>query len=124
MIKEKKHIYIVDDDESICRSLKVLLMTYGFKVSTFLSAEEYFSAGQNNDPDCLIMDVHMPGMNGWEALRQVIKSGSKYPVIMISVDVNYANNKRALQAGAMGYLQKPFTDQALIDLINNAKGKQ
>ncbi len=124
MIKEKIHIFIIDDDESICRSLKILLMTYGFEVSTFLSAEDYFSSGQIIAPDCLILDIHLPGLNGWEALRRFIKANSKCPVIMISVEVTQGNTKRALQAGATGYLQKPFTDQALIDLISSAVNRK
>ena len=116
---EKKQIYIVDDDESICRALKYLLMTFGFEVSTFLSAETFFDAVPDSVKGCLVLDVHMPGLDGWEALRRIIKSGSKRPVIIISADKNGGGmREQTLKAGAVGFLQKPFDDQKLIDMIN------
>jgi FixJ family two-component response regulator len=121
---EQKHVYIVDDDESVCRSLKLLLSTFGFEVSTFLSAEEYFSKVPNSDPGCLVMDIHMPGLNGWEALKRSIALGVERPVIMISANKTSGNNERALNSGAVGYLLKPFTDQALVDLIQGALAKK
>jgi len=124
MLGDKKHVYIVDDDESVCRSLKLLLETFGFEVSTFLSAEEYFSTVPNSDLGCLVMDIHMPGLNGWEALRRGIELGLERPVIMISANKAGGNNERALKSGAIGYLLKPFTDQALVDLIESALEKE
>ncbi len=124
MITDNKHVYIVDDDESVCRSLKLLLTTFGFEVSTFLSAEEYFSAVPNSDPGCLVMDIHMPGLNGWEALKKSIELGVNRPVIMISANKAGGNNERALNSGAVGYLLKPFTDQALVGLIQGALEKK
>ena len=124
MPMENKHIYVVDDDESICRSLKLLLMSFGFEVSTFLSAEDFFSAVPNSIQGCLILDIHMPGLDGWEALKRIIKSGSKRPVIIITANKNGDNNERALKAGAIGYLQKPFTDQELVGIIKLAIKKQ
>jgi two-component system, LuxR family, response regulator FixJ len=117
---EEKYIYIVDDDESVCRALKCLLVTFGFNVSTFLSSEKFFSAVPNSARGCLILDIHMPGLDGWETLRRMIKSGSKRPVIIISADKNGGLEADALKAGAVGFLQKPFNDQALVDLINLA----
>jgi FixJ family two-component response regulator len=121
---EKNHIYIVDDDESICRALKLLLISFGFEVSTFLSAEKFISAVPNIEQGCLVLDIHMPGLDGWETLKRVVKSGAKRPVIIISAEKNDVNHERALKAGAVGYLQKPFNDQALVDLINIAVEKK
>ena len=114
----KKQSYIVDDDESVCRALKYLLITFGFEVSTFLSAEKFFSAVPNSVYGCLIMDINMPGLDGWEALKRIIKSGSKRPVIIISADKNGGMRKQALKSGAVGFFQKPINDQDLVDLIN------
>jgi len=114
----KKQVYIVDDDESVCRALKILLMTYGFAVSTFLSAEEFFSTMPSSVQGCLILDIHMPGLDGWEVLKRRIKSGSKLQVIIISADKIGELNEKALKAGAVGFLQKPVNDQELVDLIN------
>ncbi|OGS17673.1 MAG: hypothetical protein A3J83_05310 [Elusimicrobia bacterium RIFOXYA2_FULL_40_6] len=113
-----KQIYIVDDDESICRALKCLLMTYGFEVSTFLSAEDFFSAVPNSVQGCLILDIHMPGLDGWETLTRLIKSGSSRPVIIISAEKNDGLEEKTLKAGAVGFFQKPVNDKDLIDLIN------
>ena len=117
---QKNKIYIVDDDESVCRALGILLATYGFIVDTFTCAEDFFSAVPNSAPGCLIMDIHMQGLDGWGALKRLVKSGSKRPVIIITADKVDGINKRALKAGATGYLQKPFNDHALIDHINTA----
>ena len=116
-----KQIFIVDDDESVRRSLKVLLVTYGFRVSTFSSAEEFFRAVPNSAPGCLILDIYMPRLEGWEAQKRLLESGSKRPVIIISAEKNGDLKRHALEAGAVGFLQKPFNDQELVDLINKCK---
>ena len=124
MLSKNKQIFIVDDDVSVCRALSVLLATYGFTVDTFTSTEEFFSAVSNSVPGCLILDIHMPGLDGWETLQYLIKSGSSRPVIIISADKNEELNEKALKAGAVGFLQKPFNDKALVDLIKVAFEKQ
>jgi FixJ family two-component response regulator len=120
---ENKQIFIVDDDESVCRALSVLLVTYGFTVDTYTCAEDFFRAVPNNVAGCLILDIHMPKIDGWEALDYLHASGSNRPVIIMSADKNGGLDARALKAGAVGALQKPFNDQALVDLINVAVEK-
>jgi len=117
---DKKQIYIVDDDESVCRALKILMTTYGFTVRTFLSAEEFFSAVPNSAPGCLVLDIHMPGLNGWEARWRLFKSGSKRPIILITADQSGDLKKQALKTGAVGLLQKPIDDRELAGLIHRA----
>ncbi len=121
MLSENKQIFIVDDDESVCRALSILLVTYGFTVDTFTSAEEFFRAVPNSVPGCLILDIHMPGLDGWETLQRLLASGSNRSVIIISADKNEGLNEEALKAGAVGFLQKPFNDHELVDLINKYK---
>ncbi len=116
----KKQIYIVDDDESVCYALKFLMVAYEFAVRTFPSAEEFFSAVPNSAPGCLILDIHMPGLNGWEVQQKLMKTGSNRPVVIITADKNGGLKEQALKMGAMGFLQKPFNDQELVDLINLA----
>ena len=120
---DKKQVYVVDDDESVCRALGLLLATYGFAVDTFTSAEAFFSAVPNSAAGCLIMDIHMPGLDGWKAQQYMIESGSKRPVIIMSGDKTEGFDERALKTGAVGYLQKPFNDQALVNLVNVALGR-
>lgn len=120
MSTDKKQVFIVDDDESVCCALKCLLMTFGFTVSTFLSSEKFFGAVPNDVNGCLIMDIHMPGLDGWETIKRMIKSGSRRPVIIISADKTHRLKEAALKAGAVGFLQKPFDAQELVDLIKAA----
>jgi len=124
MEPEKKQIFIVDDDASVCRALSILLATYGFTVGTFTSAEDFFRAVPNSVSGCLLLDIHMPTLDGWETLHYLSTSGSSRPVIIMSADKNGGLNERSSKAGAVGYLQKPFSDQALVDLIKVAFEKQ
>ena len=117
---EKRKIFIVDDDTSVSCALGVLLISYGFTVETFTSAKDFFHAVPNSVPGCLILDIHMPKLDGWEALRRIVKSGSKRQVIVISADKTSVSYEKAIEAGAAGYLQKPFNDRELVDFIKEA----
>jgi len=112
------NIYIVDDDESVCRALKTLLMTYDFVVRTFNSAQKFFDSVAHNEPGCLLLDIHMPGMDGWETQKRMLESGSDRPVIFISAEKKDDAIAKALKIGAVGFLQKPVNGQSLVDLIN------
>jgi len=120
MFSENKKIYIVDDDESVCRALKTLLMTYEFEVETFNSAKGFFDAVPNDQPGCLVLDIHMPGLDGWAVQKRIFDSGSKRSIIYISAAKQEAAADRALKVGAVGFLQKPVNGQTLVDLINVA----
>ena len=120
MATAKKKIFIVDDDESVGRALKCLLMTFGFAVETFLSGKAFFDAVADTTPGCLILDVHLPGLDGWEVQRRMAVAGSKRQVIFITAEKNGGLRERALKTGALGFLIKPFKDQELVDLINKA----
>jgi len=115
---DKKQIYILDDDESVRRSLKLLMVSYGFAVETFSSAEEFFSDVRNKAPGCLILDIHMPGVNGWDTQQRLIKEGYILPVIVITADKDDRFKEQALKAGAVGFLQKPFEDHYLLHMVN------
>ena len=117
---EKKQIFIIDDDESVCRALKILLTTYDFEVKTFKSAKNFFNSVRDDQPGCLVLDIHMPGLDGWATQKEILKSGSKRPVIFISAEKQANASDRALKVGAVGFLQKPVNGETLIDLINVA----
>ena len=118
MFSDKKQIFIVDDDESIRRSLKLLMVSYGFAVETFSSAEEFFSDVRNKAPGCLILDIHMPGVNGWDTQQRLIKEGYILPVIVITADKDDRFKEMAFKAGAVGFLQKPFEDHYLLHMVS------
>ena len=123
MTSEKKQIYIVDDDASVARALRTLLMSFDFEVTTFNSAQSFFENVPNDDSGCLVLDIHMPGMDGWETQKRILASGSKRPVIFISADKKDVA-ERASNVGAVGFLQKPFDGQTLVDLINSSSDKR
>ena len=114
---EKKQIYIVDDDVSVRRSLKLLMISYGFEVETFSSAEEFLSDVRNIAPGCLILDIHMEGLNGWDTLQRLTEAGSTHSVIVITADKDEAFKEKALKAGAVGFLQKTFEDHYLLHMV-------
>ena len=125
MVSKKKQIYIVDDDESIRRALSLLLDTYGFEVRTFASAVEFLNSILKSAPGCLILDVHMAGMDGFTLQQKLNSNGFRLPIIFISADKNLKFSEPYLKAaGAVGFLQKPFNDQELVDLIQVALEKQ
>ncbi|MBN1869843.1 MAG: response regulator [Candidatus Omnitrophica bacterium] len=121
---EKKKIYIVDDDESVCRALKVLLRTFEFEVETFNSAGGFFDAVPHDEPGCLVLDIHMPGIDGWAMQKKILDSGAKRPVVFISAEKKENAADRALQVGAVGFLQKPVDGQTLVDLLNTVSEKK
>jgi len=125
MSSDRKQIYIVDDDESVCRALGALLDTFGFEVRTFASAAEFLNTVLKRAPGCLVLDVHMAGMDGFALQQQLNMNGFQLPIIFMSADKNIRFTESYLKsAGAVGFLQKPFDGQALVDLINIALEKK
>jgi FixJ family two-component response regulator len=120
---EEKRIYILDDDQSVLRSLKLLMVSYGFAVDTFSSSEEFFIAVPNSAEGCLISDIHMPGLNGWDTQQRLTKEGYALPIILISADKDDNFKAKALKAGAVGFLQKPFEDHHLLHMVNQVFNK-
>src|SRR5665213_1500627 len=120
---EEKQIYILDDDESVLRSLKLLMVSYGFAVEVFSSAEEFFNAVPNGSSGCLILDIHMTGLNGWDTLQRLSKTGYNLPVIVITADKDDSFKEKAIKAGAVGFLQKPFEDHYLLHMVSRVFNK-
>jgi FixJ family two-component response regulator len=120
MNTSNKKVYIVDDDESVCRAIKTLLMTFEFDVKTFNSSKSFFDAVPDDETGSLVLDIHMPGEDGWAMQKRIFDSGSKRPVIFISAEKQENAADRALKVGAVGFLQKPVNGQTLVDLINVA----
>ena len=120
MIMEKPVVFIVDDDESVCKALKRLLKSAGIKARTLSSAEDFLNQGCHNVPGCLILDVRMLGMNGLELQEKLVKSGSTMPIIFMSAHEDTPAHEQAMKAGAIAFLKKPFEDQIIIEKINLA----
>ena len=113
-------ISVVDDDDSVRESLGGLIRSLGFAVKAFASAEEILTSDRLPDTDCLILDVRMPSMNGLELQRQLAASHISIPVIFITAHGDEETRVRALNGGAVDYLLKPFSEEALLNAINTA----
>jgi FixJ family two-component response regulator len=117
MMPAQKQVFIIDDDISIGRALMILLFSHGMKAKAFSSSKEFFHSVPKNISGCLILDIHMPGADGWKTLEKFARLGLKRPVILISADMSARVQERALKAGVIGYLQKPFDELALVSLL-------
>jgi FixJ family two-component response regulator len=113
-------ISIVDDDESVRRALKSLVRSLGYDTATFASAEEYLDSEALQNTTCLITDIHMPGMNGIELQKRLVKDGHPAKVIFITGFPEETLRARALEVGAVGFLRKPFDDDCLIKYLDKA----
>ena len=113
-------VSIVDDDASLRRSLRNLLMSAGLRVETFESAEVFLESGSQDKTGCLVLDVRMPGMGGLGLLSRLGALGSRIPVIMLTAHGDEDTRQRSLEAGAVAFLQKPVKGTALVDAVRNA----
>jgi RNA polymerase sigma factor (sigma-70 family) len=124
MPEQKPIIYIVDDDPSVRQSTELLLKSVGFNVKTFVSAQDFLKANLQEDLGCLILDVRMPGISGLDLQEKLVSSKTPLPVIFITGHGTVPMSVRAMKAGAVDFLQKPFEEQDLLDAINRAVTRQ
>jgi FixJ family two-component response regulator len=115
-------VAIVDDDESVRESLPDLLREFGFATHSFSSAEEFLTSDRLVQTGCLILDVAMPGMTGFDLQRELNLRGHRIPIIFISARKDEVVRRRAFQQGAVEFLFKPFSDTALLQALNAAFG--
>jgi FixJ family two-component response regulator len=113
-------VCVVDDDASLLRALHRLLNAGGFAVSTFSSAEEFLQAPPRRDVACLVLDVHLSGLSGFELHERLVAAGQRIPVLFITARDDAPTRERARQAGAVGYLRKPFDDESLLAAVHKA----
>ena len=113
-------ISIVDDDQSLREAIKMLIQSVGLSAADFPSAEDFLSSGQSQDAACLVLDVRLPGIGGLELQRQLAAGGCRVPIVFISGHGDQEARTRALEAGAVDFLQKPFSEVALFNAINLA----
>jgi FixJ family two-component response regulator len=113
-------ISIVDDDRSVREAAKALIRSLGYTTATFASAEEFLESGRLHDTKCLITDVQMPGMSGVDLQCHLAANGYCTPVILITAYPEENVRARALDAGAFGFLSKPFSEDNLIACLDRA----
>jgi len=117
-------ISIVDDDESVREATKSLVRSLGYDALAFCSAEEFLGSAHVTATACLITDVQMPGLSGAELQDLLIADGHRMPVIFVTAFPDDLLRRRVLKAGAIGYLNKPFSEEHLIEHLNTAMDRQ
>jgi FixJ family two-component response regulator len=118
---QKTHrVSIVDDDQSVREATRCLLRSLGYAATTYASAEEFLAGPGSAQSDCLITDVHMPGLSGVELQQRLRALGINLPVIFITAYPNARTRAQVLEAGALAYLSKPYSEDKLIDCLETA----
>ena len=117
---ESPLIAIVDDDESVRDALTSLLHAVGWRAEAFASAETFLQSGHVHTTACLLLDVRLPGLSGLELQRQLRSSQVRLPLIFLTAHGTEAMRAQTLQAGAMAFFTKPFSDVALLEAIHTA----
>ena len=113
-------VFVIDDDESMREALKSLIRSVGLSVETFASAHEFLQRRRPDVPACLILDVRMPGLSGLDLQRDLTEANIHIPIIFITGHGDIPMSVRAMKAGAVEFLTKPFRDQDLLDAIQQA----
>ena len=123
MRKTKPTIAVVDDDASVCRAISRLLRSLGMNANAFTSGREFIEHIEmmpSFHPDCVVLDVQMPGMNGLEVQDLLVLGDNPLPVIFITAHDEIEVRERALQTGAVAFLRKPFNNEVLIKTLDEA----
>ena len=120
MSERQSVVFVIDDDESMRRSLASLLRSVGLDARVFSSPQEFTRAERPDAPGCLVLDVRLPGMSGLAFQEQLAKAGIGLPIIFITGHGDVPMTVRAMKAGAVEFLTKPFDDQVLLDAIHAA----
>lgn len=110
-------ITIVDDDSLVRRAILRLVKSVGLEVDGFPSAEEFLHAHSLRDPDCLILDIGLPGMSGLDLQKRLVETRRTPPIIFVTARDEAEVRAQALQAGAFAFLGKPFSDEVLLQAI-------
>jgi two-component system response regulator FixJ len=120
MSETKPTIFIVDDDPSVRDSLELLVTSIGFQVQSYSSAQEFLDSAPRGAPGCLVLDIRMPGLSGLDLQDRCVSSGFFLPIIFITGHGTIPMSVRAMRAGAIDFLEKPFEEEGLIAAINRA----
>ena len=111
---------IVDDEESVRRAMGRLIRSAGIDVETFPSGAEFLQSLESHSPDCVVLDLHMPGLNGFEVQARLKESESRLPIVVITGHDTDESRERVTKAGVAAYLLKPVDEKILLDTISAA----
>jgi RNA polymerase sigma factor (sigma-70 family) len=113
-------VFVVDDDSGVRNSLRILVRSVNLAAETFASGQEFLEAYDPDRPGCLVLDVRMPGLSGIELQEQLSARGAHLPIVFITAHGDVPMAVKAMQQGAVDFIQKPFRDQDLLDQIQKA----
>jgi FixJ family two-component response regulator len=115
-------VYVVDDDASVRQALESLIRSVGLRVETFASVQDFLNraSAPADAPTCVVLDVRMPGLSGLDCQRQLAEAGQHLPIIFMTGHADVPMSVRAMKAGAIDFLIKPFRDQDLVDAVQRA----
>src|SRR6266850_1522677 len=120
--RDTRVISVVDDYESLRRSVGNFLRSVGFRVETFASAEDFLRSARRERTGCLVLDVRMTGMSGLDLLRHLAAGNVRVPAVVLTAHGDEDIRQRCLRAGAVAFLDKPFHAEALLDAVQRAMG--
>jgi two-component system response regulator FixJ len=123
MAEGSRTVHLVDDDESIRRSVSFMLRTSGFLVKTYASGVEFLAEGSALAPGCILLDVQMPEVNGLEVQKRLREQGILFPVIVMTAHGDVAVSVHAMKAGAVDFIEKPFEKAVLLRAIEDGFGR-
>ncbi|MGD0209039.1 MAG: response regulator [Verrucomicrobiota bacterium] len=112
-------ISVVDDDQSVVEGIVSLMESVGYAATGFASAEDFLNSPQLRHTACLILDVRMPGMGGFELQRRLAAKNDRTPIIFITAHGDHDISAEALQRGAVAFLRKPFSQESLLDAVRS-----
>ena len=119
-MSERPRVFVIDDDASVQAALKNLFRSVDLHVEAFSSAHQFLSSERSDAPGCLVLDVRLPGMSGLDLQRQLLERDIRIPIIFITGHGDIPMSVRAMKAGAVEFLTKPFRDQDLLDAVHHA----
>lgn len=122
MCTKYKTICVVDDEPSICKALKRLLMAAGFNVTTYNSGQQFLDESKETEPDLMVLDMQMPNMTGLDLQKHLLTTGRVIPTIFISANGNDKTKNAAMAAGAVTFFQKPVEESDLLSAIHKSLG--
>lgn len=117
------YVAIVDDEEPVRKALKRLLRASGLEAESYGSGKEFLAASAVRRPDCLVLDLHMPGMSGLQVLQEMKAARATLPTVVITAYDEPASREQCLDAGAAAYLRKPLDERLLLNAISAANAK-
>lgn len=123
LIEEDKAVYVVDDDDAVRAGMAKLLLSEGYNVRTFDSAESFLEKGADSQVACIVLDLQMTGLSGLELQDHLLAAGRELPIVFVTAHGDIPNSVRAMKRGAVDFLPKPFDPQDFLDAVAEAIAK-